>query len=78
MTDLEKPELHFILHPLADKTLKEETLATFTDADLADYENEYQIYKEVQQKAVEKTHLYCVELRSYERVYTLVTTHNQK
>lgn len=65
MTSLDKPKLYFIQHPLADKTLPEETLATFTDADVNEYESEYQIYKDTQQLAVEKTHEYCQELKKY-------------
>jgi len=46
------PTLYYIKHPLADKNLPEQTLATFTDNDIAEYKAEFEIYKSAQHDAV--------------------------
>jgi len=52
MTQIDKPELFYIKHPLADRNLPEQTLATFSDEDLADYRSEYEEYQVIQHEAV--------------------------
>tara|TARA_Y100000310_G_scaffold345209_1_gene462690 strand:- start:4770 stop:5522 length:753 start_codon:yes stop_codon:yes gene_type:complete len=46
------PKVYYIQHPLADNELPEQTLATFTDEDVAEYTSEYEEYLRVQNEAV--------------------------
>lgn len=49
---MKTPNIYHIQHPLADKTLPQETLSTFTDKDIAEYTSEYEEYRRVQDEAV--------------------------
>jgi len=49
---MKTPDIYHIQHPLADRDLPQETLSTFTDADIAEYTSEYEEYRRVQNEAV--------------------------
>ena len=55
-TNVTSPALHHIIHPLADKTISEQALSTFTDSDIAEYTSEYTEYRSAQSVAVTDMH----------------------
>jgi hypothetical protein len=58
------PTLYHIKHPLSQKDLPEQTLATFTDQDIADYKAEFEVYKTHQHDAVREMSIIIDECRS--------------
>ena len=56
--------LYHIKHPLSQKDLPEQTLATFSDQDIADYKAEFEVYKTHQHDAVREMSLIIDECRS--------------
>ena len=46
------PKLYHIKHPLSNNDLPEQTLATFTDQDVADYKAEFKVYQSAQNDCV--------------------------
>lgn len=45
-------KLYHIKHPLSNKDLPDQTLATFTDQDVADYSSEFKVYQQTQNDCV--------------------------
>jgi len=64
-TKIERPSLYFIQHPLAEKNLSDQALASFSDSDVAEYRSEHEEYRTTQGTAVSEMH----ELVSQSRVY---------
>ena len=63
-----KPTLYYITHPLADRDLPEQTLATFTDEDVAEYKAEYEQYRSIQNDAVREMADHIATCRDYLKV----------
>ena len=58
------PTLYHIKHPLSKKDLPEQTLASFSDQDIADYKTEFEVYKTHQHDAVREMSTIIDECRS--------------
>lgn len=64
-TKIERPALYHIKNPLSDKKLADQALASFSDADVAEYKSEYEEYRTVQSTAVNEMHELVEQTRSY-------------
>ena len=68
MTNLTKPTLYYIKHPLSDGTLSEQALASFSEEDVAEYRSEYDEYLTTQHQATKDMNVLCNDAMTYIRL----------
>ena len=64
-TEIKTPELYHIKHPLSDRNMSPQALASFSDSDVAEYRSEFEEYRRVQGDAVTQMHELTAKTRQY-------------
>lgn len=64
-TEIKTPELYHIKHPLSDRDMSPQALASFSDSDVAEYRSEFEEYRRVQSDAVTQMHELASKTRQY-------------
>ena len=67
-TQIERPEIYHIKHPLSDQKASDQVLASYSDEDLAEYRSEYEEYRRVQSDATTQVGELCNDARQYFKV----------
>ena len=62
---IDRPDIYYIQHPLADGDASDQLLASYSDEDIAEYRSEYEEYRRVQSEAVTTVNELMQQTREY-------------